>query len=491
VSHLFALFAHERGPAAVERSIPLAALREWPALWSADPRVLPALDGEVRALLQDPHTHLRYFTATDPEYPNVPLLRIDPDEAPRTRTVPATRIRDKFWQRLVVEEVPSARPEGFAGHWCQPGFAAVNGNRIESHNAPWRVRVAALDCRPVRSELLAAVGPGAVVVVEGTDAGFTAVGTADGVRLESRSPPVAARLNGPGRCTLAQAEWVRFVDALCAHPLPVDLTKCAFDPTADLGAALLAAPGSYILKPRFGSNGVCVVRVTSAADHLTVESDCPDTAAHLEEFPRAPGLRGRDLVTAVTAHRGRFIDRATAGLPERVLDQSILEGEIRQDRAGGALFEPRIVVQRVRVGSGERFATLGALCKQIRTPIGASVARDYGEEPLDAALHRFLQERVPGTTLAHRIDRTRAEMLAAADRLREVVVPLIEGAGARVHQFGIDCRLCWNAGEGCVEYPFLEFQFGIGRITPPALTPALAGYRTRAELVRAFGPEVG
>jgi hypothetical protein len=67
-----------------------------------------------------------------------------------------------------------------------------------------------------------------------------------------------------------------------------------------------------------------------------------------------------------------------------------------------------------------------------------------------------------------------------------VVVPLIEGRGARVHQFGIDCRLCWDAAAERVEFPFLEFQFGIGRIDLP-----LAGYKTRAELVHEFGPEVG
>jgi hypothetical protein len=475
VPNLFALFGHARGPGAA-RSVPLAELREWPTLWSGDPRVLALCGDEVRALLAHAPARLRYFAATDPEYPHVPLLRTNSNE-PFPSAAHLAGIRDKFWQRLVVAD---------AGHWCQPGFAVVNGTMIESRNAPWRAHITTLDYRPVRAELLAAVGSSAVVVVEGPDVGFTAHGDTGGVRLDARNPHIIARLNGSGRCTLSGVEWVRFVGALCAEPLPVELTKRAFDPAADLGAALLEVPGAYILKPRFGSNGVCVVRITSTGDRLTVESDCPDTAAYLDEFPSDPTLHGCDLVAAAAAHRGRFIDRATAGLPERVLDQSVLEGEIRQDRVDGALFEPRIVVQRAAVGSGERFITLGGLCKVIHTAAGASVARDFREVPLDAALHRFLSERVPGADLVDRVARTSAGLLAAADRLREVLVPLLEGTGARIHQFGIDCRLCWNTGHGCAEYPFLEFQFGIGRITP-----ALEGYKTRDELVREFGPEVG
>src|SRR4051794_6852966 len=49
----------------------------------------------------------------------------------------------------------------------------------------------------------------------------------------------------------------------------------------DLGDYLLARPGSYILKPRFGSNGVGDVRVVSDGDRLTAASDCPDTAMFL------------------------------------------------------------------------------------------------------------------------------------------------------------------------------------------------------------------
>jgi hypothetical protein len=301
-----------------------------------------------------------------------------------------TGIRDKFWQRLVVED---------SGCFPQPGFALVDGTRIESGSARWRTRA-----------------------------------------------------------------------------------------LADLGEALLCVPGSYILKPRFGSNGFCVARVVSHSDRtLKVESDCPDTSCYLEEFPRIAELCGRDLVAAVATRRERFINRATAGLPEQTLSQSILEEEIRQDRADGAIFEPRIVVQRMQSDSGERFATLGAICKRIDTAVSASVARGFREESLEASLHCFLRDRVPGLDLASRVAQARSAILAAGDRIREVLIPLIEARAARVHQFGIDCRLCWNAVAGEVEFPFLEFQFGIGRID----APAFAGYKTRAELKTLFGPESG
>jgi hypothetical protein len=479
---LFALFAHERGPSALVRTIQLAELQEWPDLWKGDSRVPAALGAEVEALVRGAPDRLRFLSATDSEYPKVPLLR-EPPGAPRAASATAdTGIRDKFWQRLVVEG---------AGFWPQPGFAAVTGNRIEAGHDSWRVRVTALDCRPVRVELLSAVVPGAIVVVEGADVGFAAIGREDGVHLKSRNSHVVSRLDGAAGSVLSTARWARLVDALCAEPFPIEIAKAAFNPTADLGDALLSAPGAYILKPRFGSNGFCVVRVTSAATRLAVESDCPDTAAYLGELPPDSALGGRDLVAAVTTHRSRFIDRAVAGIPERTLDRSILEAEIRQDRADGAFFEPRIVVQRVRAGSGERLAILGALCKRIDTPVGASVARDFREEPLDVSLYHFLRDRVPSGDLTRRVEETRTELLAAGDRLRAVVEPLVEARGARVHQFGIDCRLCWNAGADRVELPFLEFQFGIGRIDPTALGPDLAGYKTRAELVSEFGPEVG
>lgn len=278
--------------------------------------------------------------------------------------------------------------------------------------------------------------------------------------------------------------WQRSVVEATGHPQPTFAAVSGgyLDATRQpLGAALLAAPGRYILKPRFGSNGVAVVRIVSENGRLTVESDCPDTAQYLDEFPRDPRRCGADVVEAAAAHRARFVDRATAGIPERALDLSILEGEIPPHRANGSLFEPRVVVQRVEGGA---FATLGAICKRIDTAVGASVARDFREEPLAAALHGFLRDRVPPADLSRSVEEAYADILASADRLRDAVVPELEGSGAEVHQFGIDGRLCWNAGR--VEWPFLEFQFGIGRVDLP-----LAGYRTRAELAAQFGPERG
>jgi hypothetical protein len=472
---LFALFAHDRGP--TELQLAVAELRERPRLWTADPRLAPGT-GDVSALGQ-----LRYFGASDPAHPNVPLVRADANrpracDATDPRLPPDTGIRDKFWQRLVVEA---------AGHLPQPGFAVVNGSRVEASHAPWTVRADAVDFRPVRTELLSAAVPGSGVVVEAADIGFTAVVRDDGIRLALRGPHLAAHRPAPEGRSLTRAQWAQFVDALCSQPLPLGATMAAFNPSAELGDALLSAPGSYILKPQFGSNGVGVVRLASCADgYLTVESDCPDTAQYLDEFPRDARQRGRDLVTAAAAHRSRFVDRALAGIPERTLDRSILEEEIPAHRVGGSVFEPRIVVQRVKTDSGEAFATLGAICKRIDTAVGASVARDFREEPLDVSLHHFLRDRVPTADLARRVEQARVELLAAGDQLRAAVVPLVEARGARVHQFGIDCRLCWNAGAERVEYPFLEFQFGIGRIDVP-----LAGYKTRDELARLFGPEAG
>jgi hypothetical protein len=482
-NHLFALFAHERAPAEFVRTLAVAKLREWPDLWKTDPRRAPLIDdSETETLVRGAPGCVRYFAATDPEYPNVPLLRTDAGAVSRAGEAHDAGIRDKFWQRLVVEE---------AGALPQPDFAIVNGNRIEASNAQRLVRVVAVDCRSARAALRSAFPPGTVVVVEACDVGFVAVARTDGVHLKTRSPHVAARSGGSGSGILSAPQWARFVDALCGESLPLEITKAAFNPTADLGEALLSAPGSYVLKPRFGSNGFCVARITSTAGQLSVESDCPDTAAYLDEFPRDPDLRGRDLVTAVAAHRARFINRALAGLPERSLNQSILEEEIPQHRAEGSIFEPRIVVQRTCSGASESFITLGAICKRIDSAVGASVVRDFREEPLDVSLRRFLRERVPPRDLARSVEETRAELLTAGDRLRGAVVPLLETRGARILQFGIDCRLCWNPVSGRAEFPFLEFQFGIGRIDPSALGPALAGYKTRAELITRFGPETG
>ena len=61
-----------------------------------------------------------------------------------------------------------------------------------------------------------------------------------------------------------------------------------------------------------------------------------------------------------------------------------------------------------------------------------------------------------------------------------------------MHQFGIDCRLCWNTTTERAEFPFLEFQFGIGRIDRAAMgSVPIAGYMTREELRQRFGPEIG
>ena len=253
---------------------------------------------------------------------------------------------------------------------------------------------------------------------------------------------------------------------------------------ADLGDVLLARPGSYILKPRFGSNGVGVVRVVSDGDRLTVASDCPDTALYLDEFPADPQRHGRDVVAAAATHRPRFVNRATAGLPEWAMGLSILEDEIRRDRAGGAFFEPRVVAQRI---DGDRFVTIGAICKCIDTPFAAVVARDYREMSLEEALTLFLAPRVPPADLGNAVRRAGDLVLAAGGRAAAAVAPLAAANGVRVHQFGVDGRLCWNTETDSVEFWFLEFQFGIGRIdaTPPP------GYHSPADLRERFGPEAG
>jgi hypothetical protein len=486
---IVSLFPHERGPADFDRAIALGELREWSDLWAADRRLLPAIgDPEIEALVRDGTHRLHYFSASDPEYPRVPLLRADsaagaePRNTFDPRLPPGAGIRDKVWQRLFVEE---------SGHLPQPGFAVVNGSRVEACNARWFVHIAALDCQSIQAALHAAVAPGVLVIVEGVEAGFAAFLGNDGIRLVTRSPHVAARLGGAVRRPLSAAAWDRFVTDLCATPLPLRITKAAHNPTAELGDALSHAPGSYILKPRYGSNGFGVIRVVSRADGwLTVESDCPDTAGYLEEFPADPARRGQDLVAAAAADRHRFADRARVGLSERALGESILEEEIRQDRAEGAVFEPRVVVQRV--GLGHTFATLGAICKRIDTPVAACVARGFEEEPLEASLRRFLRGRVPNGDLALQVRRARDELLAAGDRLQAAIIPAVEARGARVHQLGIDCRMCWDPGTGRVEYPLLEIQFGIGRVDWSAIgEPPFAGYKTGTELRGAFGPEVG
>lgn len=303
----------------------------------------------------------------------------------------------------------------------------------------------------------------------------------------AKCTPQSVRPFGPYNSHMIRDKlWQRHAVAEAGHPQPAfaAVTGARLDATGQpLGAALLAAPGRSILKPRFGSNGVAVVRIVSANGALSVETDCPDTARYLDEFPADPRRHGADVVEAVARHRDRFLDRALAGIPERALDLSILEDEIPPHRADGSLFEPRVVAQRA---DGGRFAILGAICKRIDTAVGASVARDFREVPLEDALGVFLRDRVQLPDLAVLVERTRAGILVAAERLCERIVPLVEASGARVHQFGIDGRLCWNATAGRAEWPFLEFQFGIGRVDVP-----LAGYQTRAELAAQFGPECG
>jgi hypothetical protein len=254
--------------------------------------------------------------------------------------------------------------------------------------------------------------------------------------------------------------------------------------SADLGDVLLARPGSYILKPRFGSNGVGVVRVVSDGGRLTAASDCPDTALFLDEFPADPHLRGCDVVKAVASQRSRYVNRVVAGIPEWALELSILEDEIHQDRTDGALFEPRVVAQRIAC---ERFVILGAICKVIDTPIAAVVARDFRELSLEESLTRFLAPRVPPDALADSVRRAEALILSAGDRAAVAIAPLAAAHGVRVHQFGVDGRLCWNPETNSAEFWFLEFQFGIGRID----APPLPGYRSPVELRERFGPELG
>jgi hypothetical protein len=253
--------------------------------------------------------------------------------------------------------------------------------------------------------------------------------------------------------------------------------------SSDLGDVLLARPGSYILKPRFGSNGVGVVRVVSDGDRLTAASDCPDTALFLDEFPADPRQCGRDVVAAAATCRPRFVNRATSGLPEWSMGLSILEDEIRQDRADGTLFEPRIISQRT---DGDQFVTIGSICKCIDTQIAAVVARDFRELSLEKALRLFLASRVPLADLNGSVRRERDLLLLAGDRAATAVASLAAAHGVRVHQFGVDGRLCWKPATNRVEFWFLEFQFGIGRIDVP-----LRGYRSPAELRERFGPEVG
>lgn len=58
--------------------------------------------------------------------------------------------------------------------------------------------------------------------------------------------------------------------------------------------------------------------------------------------------------------------------------------------------------------------------------------------------------------------------------------------------FTIDGRLCWNPATGRAEFPFLEFQLGIGRVDwAESGVPTCAGYEPPDRLRLRFGPEVG
>src|SRR5262249_27591680 len=103
--------------------------------------------------------------------------------------------------------------------------------------------------------------------------------------------------------------------------------------STELGENLLARPGSYILKPRFGSNGTGIIRVVSDGRCLIAASNCPDTALFLDEFPADPRLGGRDVVAAAATQRARYLNRGTAAIPDWAMELSILEEEIRPDRA--------------------------------------------------------------------------------------------------------------------------------------------------------------
>jgi hypothetical protein len=256
------------------------------------------------------------------------------------------------------------------------------------------------------------------------------------------------------------------------------LDQPAFVAVSGAGAVaevVAAGSGPFVLKPRFGSNGCAVARVTHTAAGFALESDCPDTARFLDEFPFDPTARGRDALEALAGRRERYIDRARAAIPERLLNESLLEPEVPPWRADGFVCEPRAIAQRV---SGERFDVLGGLCKLVGTAVGACVARDFREVPLLAGLEPHLGTDAP---------RACAELLAAAERAATALVPALEPLGTRVHQFGIDFRL-YRSAEGAPRFALLEFQFGIGAVAPECAPP---GYRTRAELVRTFGPESG
>jgi hypothetical protein len=252
----------------------------------------------------------------------------------------------------------------------------------------------------------------------------------------------------------------------------------------ELGEFMLARPGSYVLKPRFGSNGVGIIRVVSDGVRLVATSNCPDTAYFLDECSADPLLQGCDVVAAAATQRARFVNRATAGLPDWAMELSILEDEIRQDRADGSIFEPRVVAQRI---DADRFLSIGAICKRVEAPIASVAAGNFCELPLEQSLRLFLAPRVPPNDLDHSVRGACDHILSTGNRAATVIAPIIAARGLRVHQFAVDSRVCWNREANEVECWFLEFQFGIGRID----VPTIPGYRSPSELRERFGPEVG
>ena len=106
------------------------------------------------------------------------------------------------------------------------------------------------------------------------------------------------------------------------------------------------------------------------------------------------------------------------------------------------------------------------------------------------ALARFLAPRVPPGDVAHRVRQACDELLAVGDRVGAAFAAFVMAWGERVHQFGIDSRVCWNPDNGRVTFPFLEVQFGIGRIDPEDMGPGMvAKYRTPDELRARFGAD--
>jgi hypothetical protein len=73
--------------------------------------------------------------------------------------------------------------------------------------------------------------------------------------------------------------------------------------------------------------------------------------------------------------------------------------------------------------------------------------------------------------------------------VRSVLIPLVEARGVRVHQIGIDSRLCWTPATGQAEFPFLEFQLGID--WAEVGVPPFAGYEPPDRLRLRYGPEAG